>query len=350
MIRGAPQLDVSVVIPCLNEVAHIRRCLDRIFELNGGELRGKVIVVDNGSTDGSLNVISSYGDQLRLLTGPGLRISELRNRGARASRTDWLAFVDADVEVSDAWLDGLRWSVFALRKAGDAEHRAVIGATYQIPRDATWIERTWFNQLSARDNAAPPQYINGGNMAISRRLFETIGGFDAGCRTGEDVRFCCDAADSGAMIIREPLMAVVHHGYPKSVHAFFRRELWHGAGMSSWLSRPWRSRPLMLALHNLALFAAASILAIRFPARAVDIGVLGALLAALPLVLMAGRRAEREWSGWLRLTYLYLIYSAARTLALLSIAAGCSCQRGQRGAMNQDAVPNRYTDGQLRAP
>lgn len=104
-------MNVSVIVPLYNKVEWVDRCLDSIFRQSFGEF--EVIVVDDGSTDGSGDRVRRYRDpRLRVLTQPNLGPGAARNHGVAKARGDLLAFLDAD----DWWEDHyLRESVMCLR-------------------------------------------------------------------------------------------------------------------------------------------------------------------------------------------------------------------------------------------
>ena len=93
--REAPTLDVSVVLPCLNEVETVAECVRKAlawFEQSG--LRGEVIVVDNGSTDGSREEALRAGARLIDETVRGYGAAHLR--GFAESRGEIIIMADAD--------------------------------------------------------------------------------------------------------------------------------------------------------------------------------------------------------------------------------------------------------------
>lgn len=85
---------VSILIPCYNAEAWvgeaIQSALAQTYEPK------EVIVVDDGSTDGSLEVIQSFGDRIRWETGPNRGANATRNRLLELSRGEWLQYLDAD--------------------------------------------------------------------------------------------------------------------------------------------------------------------------------------------------------------------------------------------------------------
>lgn len=88
---------VSVIIPTYNRASTLRRTVDSALAQTYQPL--EVIVVDDGSTDGTLEVLRSYGDRIHAITQPNGGPSAARNTGAKAANGEWLAFLDSD----DVW-------------------------------------------------------------------------------------------------------------------------------------------------------------------------------------------------------------------------------------------------------
>src|SRR5262245_20579621 len=93
---------VSFVVPVRNDAAGLAKCLRsiRANEQESGAI--DIVVIDNGSVDGSSEVARQLGARVRVVTNA--RVAELRNHGARHASGDVLAFVDADHEISPDWL------------------------------------------------------------------------------------------------------------------------------------------------------------------------------------------------------------------------------------------------------
>ncbi len=85
---------VSILIPCYNAVRWIRGCVESALSqtVEGFE----IIVVDDGSTDGSREVLESFGAQIQLETSPNKGGNAARNRALELSRGEWIQFLDAD--------------------------------------------------------------------------------------------------------------------------------------------------------------------------------------------------------------------------------------------------------------
>ena len=89
---------ISVVIPSYNRRHTLERALLSVFEQTSPV--DEVILVDDGSTDGSSEMVRQLFPQIEVLTQPNLGVSAARNRGITAARFEWIALLDSD----DSWL------------------------------------------------------------------------------------------------------------------------------------------------------------------------------------------------------------------------------------------------------
>lgn len=91
------QLSVSIIIPVYNVEKYVAKCLDSIIENNA--FSGQVICVNDGSTDGSLEILNQYVAKypnLEILSQPNAGLSEARNTGLRAAKGEYVMFIDSD--------------------------------------------------------------------------------------------------------------------------------------------------------------------------------------------------------------------------------------------------------------
>ena len=87
-------IKVSILIPCYNAEKWIAQCIESA--LNQTYANKEVIVVDDGSTDGSLDIIKNFGDKIRWETSPNRGGNAARNRLLELSSGEWLQYLDAD--------------------------------------------------------------------------------------------------------------------------------------------------------------------------------------------------------------------------------------------------------------
>ena len=94
------RLSISAVIPTYNRASVLGRAIDSaVAQCEAGD---EVIVVDDGSTDGTEAVVTAYGEPVRYLRVPHGGAGAARNAGVRAARGDLVAFLDSD----DEWMSG----------------------------------------------------------------------------------------------------------------------------------------------------------------------------------------------------------------------------------------------------
>lgn len=94
---------VSIIIPCFNTEKYVAEAIESALAQTYPNC--EVIVIDDGSTDRSLDVICSFGDRITWETGPNRGAPAARNRGAARARGDILQFLDADDTLYPAKLD-----------------------------------------------------------------------------------------------------------------------------------------------------------------------------------------------------------------------------------------------------
>lgn len=309
---------ISIVIPCKNEEKYISRCIDSLLRQEGATLDREVIVVDNGSTDNTLRILKNYGSDIAYYVRPDLPIAGLRNFGVEKSTKEWIAFVDADVEVDKYWAKTLSRFLEDQAKMGTDVKKIITGSTCLVPDNPTWVEQIWYEQLMSRD-ASVTKYINSGNMILHRELFHRLGGFDVSYKTGEEEKLCENArAYHNAIVIKNPDIKAVHHGYPKNLYAFFQRMRWHGAGMSRYLSMPWKSKPLLLAIYYLFL-TAGFIISISTFHHYLYFSLLFLLLQLIPAFLYAASRSRKKIKQAFLLTLLYFCFGWARAISIFDM-------------------------------
>lgn len=185
---------VSVVIPCYNAQRYIGATLDAVLAQTGAEL--EVIVVDDGSTDGSAALVAREYPQVRLIQRTNAGVAAARNAGIEAAQGEWVAFCDAD----DIWLPGKLAAQFA---AMDAVPGCRMSYTaWQVwPSDEPLPTADWLAQLgqAATDTARwrgatgwlyPELLLDcvvwTSTVLMQRSLLAEIGGFETTLRIGED--------------------------------------------------------------------------------------------------------------------------------------------------------------------
>lgn len=89
---------ISIVIPTYNRASYLSQAIDSVLAQSCADY--EIIVVDDGSTDNTGQILESYRDRIRCIHQANKGVSAARNMGIRSARGEWIAFLDSD----DIWL------------------------------------------------------------------------------------------------------------------------------------------------------------------------------------------------------------------------------------------------------
>ena len=92
--RGWPKPVVSVIMPCYNGEAYLADAIESVLGQTYKDF--ELVVVDDGSTDRSVEILGKYGNRIRTIRQPNRGVSTARNTGIGESKGDFIAFLDAD--------------------------------------------------------------------------------------------------------------------------------------------------------------------------------------------------------------------------------------------------------------
>lgn len=184
------ELLVSVVIPAYNRANSVRRSVESVLQQTYRRL--EVIVVDDGSTDGTPEVLETFGDRIRVIRQPNGGPSSARNTGVAHGSGEIIAFLDSD----DIWKpEKLERQVRLLENAGPQVPCCVCNAetivdgpgipdSFEIAGVTTALaEGYWLNPA---DLIATRFLLFNQVVAIRREAFEKVGGFNEDMRILED--------------------------------------------------------------------------------------------------------------------------------------------------------------------
>ena len=86
---------ISIIVPIYNAEQFLRECIDSILSQNYSNI--EIILVNDGSRDGSLNICQSYDDsRIVLIDKENAGVSSARNAGLKVAKGEYIAFIDAD--------------------------------------------------------------------------------------------------------------------------------------------------------------------------------------------------------------------------------------------------------------
>ncbi|HJJ39553.1 MAG TPA: glycosyltransferase family A protein, partial [Methanocorpusculum sp.] len=183
---------ISIIVPLFNKVKEVCRAIDSIFAQTVQDF--ELLVVDGGSTDGSLNAIKKYESDSRfhIIHQKSTGLPAGRDEGIAASSADIVAFLDAD----DEWCPDFLEKILNLRdKFPDA---GLYAAAYLTCYEDSVEKPRLFGIPAAPWEGILPSYFRTSalafiypfapsSVAIPKTTFEKIGLFKQDLRTGEDV-------------------------------------------------------------------------------------------------------------------------------------------------------------------
>jgi GT2 family glycosyltransferase len=228
----------SIVVPVLNGGATLGNLLAALKN-QAGAGAFEIIVVDNGSTDRTMEIARASG--ATVLQQPVRGPSAARNLGLHHARAEIVVFTDSDTIPSRRWLAAL------LAAFADPD---VIIATGPILgwKPATAAERyssarAAYTRKNTVEHPRHP-YAVGMHLAVRRESALAIGGWDKTMTSGEDVDFCFRLRQRFGNTICFVEPAVLFHQHRCTDEALERQARWHGAGHALFIERhskfvPW---------------------------------------------------------------------------------------------------------------
>jgi glycosyltransferase involved in cell wall biosynthesis len=237
---------ISFIVIAYNEEHHIRSCLESIAAQTGLATH-EVIVVDDGSTDATAEVVRELQDHhssVRLIKQRNLGRGAARAAGVRAARGDLIAMVDSDIYLPPDWLATCLSHI---------DGYDVVGGTAVPDGDVTYVYNT-FQLLPI--GAPATTTITGNNGLYRRKVFEGTM-FDDQLREGEDVDINYKLLDSGFRLACIPGLKVEHREH-KSLIKSVAWLCQSGRGATRQLFRHHRIRPPDIAFGGVLAVLGAS--------------------------------------------------------------------------------------------
>ncbi len=312
-------MQFSIIIPAKNEAANIGRCLDSIESVAWDSSRYEVIVIDNGSTDGTVEIARLHG--VAVYVKPELTISGLRNFGAGQASGGILAFLDADCTVAAEWLS----------EAAHYMSRPDVvsfGSPPVVPENATWVQKAWFEVRRKSLSVGETNWLESMNMFVRRDAFITCGGFDENLITCEDYDLSLRLKRIGQMMNDSAIIAV-HHGEAATVRHFFSKERWRGISNVKGVIQHgivMAEIPSLIAPPAHCLLLAAATVGLPLIRHDMYLVVVIAFMAWQVLLLVSSFRKNRTKTDLLRVAQLYAllnVYFLARGLAFFGGKRSC---------------------------
>ena len=219
--ENTPWPSVSVIVCSYNGAATIEGTLKGLERLEYP--RVEVIVVDDGSTDGTSAIAETF--DVRLIRTENRGLSSARNTGCEAASGDIVAYLDDDASPDPHWLHYLVHTLLTTDAAG------VGGPNLPPPEDgfvATCVANAPGGPVHVLLDDRDAEHVPGCNMALRKSTLAALGGFDPRFRTaGDDVDLCWRLRASGQRLAFHPAATVWHHRR-NSLRGYWRQQVGYG--------------------------------------------------------------------------------------------------------------------------
>lgn len=215
---------VSVILAVLDGGVHLGEQLEALSSQVDAP-RFEVIVADNGSTDDSSAVVSTFRERLdiRMIDASEQRGQTFaRNRGVEAAGSELLLILDQDDVVDERYVASM---------ADALTRHEFVAARMDVGRlNAPWVAAARAPAQLDSTPTTPVHWAYGCTIGVRRRTFESIGGFDTDLYvSAEDIDFAARAANLGIELVDVP-DALLHYRLPDSSRALFRQGRRYGIG------------------------------------------------------------------------------------------------------------------------
>lgn len=211
---------ISCIVPVFNGERFLREAIDSILAQTHRPL--EIIAVDDGSTDGTPAILTSYGEPVHCVAQSNAGPATARNTGIRAATGEFIAFLDSD----DLW-----------HPAKLTRQMARFTARPELDVSVTQVQNFWMPELNEEQEHfrehprghALPGYSTV-TLLARRELFNAIGAFDTTLKHGDDTDWFLRAEEHGARIELLPEVLVY-----RRLHANNRSRAWASRSRAEYL-------------------------------------------------------------------------------------------------------------------
>jgi GT2 family glycosyltransferase/Flp pilus assembly protein TadD len=219
---------VSIIIPVYNHIDYTRQCLKAVEE-SAPATPYEIIIVDNGSTDGTEDFLRQEEEAGRLraiFNKKNIGFAGACNQGAKVASSEYLLFLNNDTEPKKGWLEPLikimeRDRTVAgvgsklLFPDGTIQHAGVVLVDHKKLNDPLWAEHIYLKEspdLPKANQLMSYQALTAACLLVRRSSFEEVGGFDEAYWNGyEDMDLCFKFQERHWKLVYQPESVLVHH-------------------------------------------------------------------------------------------------------------------------------------------
>jgi cellulose synthase/poly-beta-1,6-N-acetylglucosamine synthase-like glycosyltransferase len=214
----------SVIIPAYNAIRTIEPCLKGLTQQSIDKGKYEVIVIDDGSTDRTSDIIKQFPVKYFWQNKQGPATA--RNRGAQEAKGDIILFTDADCVPQHNWIEEMA------RPFHDANVMADKGAykTNQTALTARFAQIEFEERFKMLEKAESIDVVFTYSAGYRKSIFLSLGGFDPlfPVANNEDTELSYRMSQAGYRMVFNPNAIVYHLNHPDSIKRYARLKFWRG--------------------------------------------------------------------------------------------------------------------------
>lgn len=208
-------MKASIIVPTYNRKEDLERCIDHLEQLDYPEEEHEIIVINDGSTDGTEELLEQKENKITNFTGINKEnggAGSARNKGIEAASGDYIFFIDDDCLAPEDWIQQ--------HMEHYKENEDIAGVDgVQWPHDKNWIEaykiaREWREFIE--ETILGPEHRNTirsvttNNLSYKKEVFEEAGDFDEDIMRGQDTEHGHRVLKAGFLVLKDPDIRVSH--------------------------------------------------------------------------------------------------------------------------------------------
>lgn len=220
-------LTISVIIPVLNAEVDIDKCIYSLINQDYPKDRYEIIIVDNGSIDGTINIINKYHENVKIVHEFEKGSYIARNKGIQESNNEIIAFTDSDCIISKDWLKEI-CKGFISEDIG-----CVVGAINPYPGKTLVEIYSGKKDVLSQEITINHRFLPYGataNVAFRRDVFNKIGNFDKELMSGGDADLAWRMQLLTTYKLTYRRESIVQHHHRTTIKNLFKQHFRYGIG------------------------------------------------------------------------------------------------------------------------